>query len=83
MRLPESTQQSQGCCGQGHKAVAVALGISNLYAPTLGIDVSHAQGEAFTEPQAQAVHGEEEHAVAQDAGGGKQGLGLLHRDDVR
>ena len=80
--LPEAAQYNQGCCGQGHKAVAVALGVANLHARALGIDVGYAQGQTFTQAQAQAVQGEEEHPVAQDAGGGKQRLGLFHRDDV-
>ncbi len=33
-------------------------------ASTRGIDVGHAQGEALTESQTQAVQGEEEHAGA-------------------
>ena len=75
--LPKAAQHGQGCLRQRHKAVAVALGVANVHADALRIDVGHRQGQAFTEPQAQAVQGEEEHAVAQDAGGGEQRLGLF------
>ena len=67
---PEAAQRIQGCYRPRYKAVAIALGVANVHAGTLGIDVGHAQGQALTEPQAQAVHGKEEHAVAQGAGGG-------------
>ena len=72
-RTGRSRRASVRCrCGdapahdQRHKAVAVALGITNVHTPTLGIDVGHAQGQAFTEPQTHAVQGEEKHALAQD-----------------
>ena len=50
--LPEAAQRIQSCCGQGHKAVAVALGVANLHAGPLGINVGHAQEQTFTEAQA-------------------------------
>jgi len=74
-RMCIRVEPMQGCCGQGHKAVAVDLGISSLHAGTLGIDVGHAHGEPFTEARAQAVHVKEEHALRSGCGWWQTGPG--------
>ncbi len=47
--LPEFAQHTQGRIGQGHQAVAVALGVADVYASPSAIDITHAQGQPFAQ----------------------------------
>ncbi len=82
MHAPVALQQAMGCLGQGHEAIAVALGIAHMHPSAHRIDIAHLKPQAFAQAKAQAVEGEEENPVARHAGGGEQLLGLLDGDDV-
>ncbi len=62
--------------------VLVAFGIAHVDAAALRIDIGHRQGKALAQAQPEAVEGEKEDAVAQDASGSEQVLCLIDCDDV-
>ena len=82
VQLPEAAQHLMGGIGQGDQAIAVAFGVADVDAPARGINISYLQAQAFAEAQAHAVEDEEEHPVAEDAGGFEDALDLAHADDV-
>ena len=83
MHQPESTQDLQGGCWQGNQAVFIALGIANMYALPLGIDIADLQAQGFAETQAHAVEHEEEYFVAQGIAGGDDAAHFIGGDDIR
>jgi hypothetical protein len=83
MELPEAAQQIQRRIRQRHEAILIALGIADMHAAALGIDIAHLQPQAFTEAQAEAVEGEIEDPVTEGMGGLEEPPGLFDGDDVR
>lgn len=67
---------------QGNEAIAIALRIADVHPPANGIDVPDLKAQALAQAQAEAVEGEEQDAVAGDAGGGEEALSLGNGDDV-
>ena len=49
---PELAQNVQRGIGQGNKAVTVALGVTDVHASPLTIDIADLQGQAFAKAQA-------------------------------
>ena len=47
-----------------------------------GVDIGQLKAQTFTQTQAEAIEGEEEHPVAEHAGGGEKAPRLLYGDDV-
>ncbi len=82
MQLPEAAQHLMRCIGQGDEAIPVAFGVADVDAPAHGVNVAHLQPQPFAQSQAHAVEDEEEHPVADDAGGGEQAAAFFDRDDV-
>lgn len=62
---PLLAQQIEGACGKGHVAIAIALAAADVQEHALGIDVGHAQVEAFAQAQAAGVNGGEADAMIQ------------------
>ena len=76
MHVPETAQQLMGGLRQRDQAIPIALGVADMDAPARAIDIADLQAQPFTESQSQAVEREEEHPVAEDAGGGEDPPGL-------
>ena len=81
--LPEPAQHQKRRLRQWHEAIPVALGVAYLYAPAVGIDVAHLEGQPLAQAQTEAIEGEVEDSVAEHPGGQKQALRFVDRDDVR
>ena len=82
MGLPETAQQRQRRLRQRNQTVLIALGIADMHAPALGIDIAHLQAQAFTESQAKTVEGDKEDPVTEGAGRQEEALGFLNGDDI-
>jgi len=83
MHRPEAAQQIPRDIRQWDKTVFVALGIADMDALTLSIDVTYFQAQAFAESQAETIDGEIEDPVAQLVRRLKQPSRFLNGDDVR
>ena len=68
---------------QRDEAIPIAFGVADMHAPACHIDVADLKPQSFAQAQSQAVEGEVEHPVTDDAGGCEQPPGLVDRDDVR
>lgn len=68
MHFPETPQQIQSRVRQRHEPVFVALGIADVHALALRIEVAHLESKPFSRAQPQAVDGEIENPVAERAG---------------
>jgi len=53
MQLPELAQDLQGIQGQRNQTILVSLGVADMHAQTLGIDIPDLQAESFAQAQPQ------------------------------
>ena len=83
MGPPEVGQHGERGIGQGHEAVLVALAVAHMHPRPFGVNVADLETQALAEAQPEAVQGEVEDAVAEDAGGIEQTRGFGDRHDVR
>ena len=67
---------------QGNEAIPVAFGVADVDAPAFRINIPDLQAQPFSQAQAHAVEDEEEHPVAEDAGGLDDALHLADADNV-
>ena len=82
VRDPQAAQELVRGAGQGYEAVAVAFGVADVHTRPCGIHITHLQAQPFAQTQAEAVEGEEEHAVAQHACGSDDLLDFADRDNI-
>ena len=83
MQAPEGAQLRQGGFRQWHQTVLVTLGVADVNAPTLGVDVADLQAQSFAEAKSEAVKGEEQDAVAAHPCSGQELANLLDGHDIR
>ena len=62
------TQQFQGALGQGHVAVAVTFGGTNVQKHALAIDIAHLQADAFPQAQTARVDDAQQNPVHRQVG---------------
>lgn len=79
---PEVTQEAVRGLRQGNESIPIALGVTDVHASTDGVDVTDLKPKSFAQTQAEAVEGEEEHAVTEHVGGSDDLLDFGHRNDV-
>ena len=80
---PQSAQSAAGEVGQWHQAVLVALAAADMDLVALGIDIADFKSQGFTQAQTHGVGSQEEHAVAQFAGGADQAFDFGEGEDIR
>ena len=83
VHLPEAAQQGQRCIRQGNETVFIALGISDMDALTLGVNIAYLKTQAFTKAQAKAVEGKIEDPVTERQRCHEQPVGFFDGDDIR
>jgi len=83
VHLPEAAQQAKCSIRQGSETVFIALGIADMDAPAIGVNIAHLETQAFTQAQAKAVDGEIEDPVTDCQGRHEQPLGFFDGDDIR
>ena len=82
MGLPEASQKIERRLRQRDEAIFVAFGVADMHARVRGVDIAQLQAQSFAQAQTQAIEGEQEHPVAEDAGGGEDAPGLFDGDDI-
>ena len=79
---PKLTQSVQRHLRKWHQTIFVTLGISDMNTLAIGVDIGNGQTQTLAKTQAQAVEGEKEDLVAENACGFHDQFGLSYRDDV-
>jgi hypothetical protein len=77
------TQEEQRFFGQGHVAIPLALASADMEEPALRVNVAHRQSQAFAQPQAAGIEGDQGHAMIQGGHALEDGAHLLGREHHR
>ena len=67
---------------RSHDLILVALGVADVHATVRSVDIGQLKAQAFAQTQAEAIGREEEHPVAEHAGGDENPSGLFNGDDI-
>jgi hypothetical protein len=83
MGFPLLAQVVERFYGQGHEAVTLALAGADMEEHPLRINVAHLQPQAFAQPQAAGIDGDQGHAMIKGVHALEDGAHLLGREHHR